>query len=311
MFQNSNTTTTEILNNAWTIRDVAWKSISGILVSIIEQLPYILAGLVVLGIFALASKIFKKIFWATSNKTKLDYRLRILISRLVGLIIILIGFFASLTVIIPSFRFADLITALGFTSFVVGFATKDILNNLLSGILILWKQPFQIGDYIFTNKYQGKVDYIGVRATRLKADDGEQILIPNGEMYSNALTIRGAGSSRRMSLKISIGYDADIAEAKKAIHNVLQNNRNVVSDPQPSVYVTNLTSDGVNVAIYFWIDTNQYKPLEVFDAVASGIKTALSENNVELYPPSTVIMQQPKTEISEIDESDKKDKEDF
>lgn len=310
MFQNSNTTT-EFINNAWTVRDVAWKSISGILISIIEQLPYILAGLVVLGIFVLVSKIFKSVFWATSNKTKLDYRLRILISRLIGLGIVLIGFFASLTIIIPSFRFGDLIAALGFTSFVVGFATKDILNNLLSGILILWKQPFQIGDYIFTNKYQGKVDYIGVRATRLKADDGEQILIPNGDMYSNALIIRGAGSSRRMSLKISIGYDADIDEAKKAIHMVLARNRNVVSDPQPGVYVTNLTGDGVNLAIYFWVDTNKYKPMEVFDTVASDIKNVLSENAVELYPPSTVIMQPPRDVAEDNHEYDGKNNTDL
>lgn len=295
MFQNTNTSN-YVIENAWTVRDVAWKSISDISVSIIQQLPYILAGLVVLGVFALISKIFKSLFWATSNRTKLDYRLRILISRLIGLGIVLIGFFAALTVIIPSFRFGDLITGLGFTSFVVGFATKDILNNLFSGILILWKQPFQIGDYIFVNKFQGKVDYIGVRATRLRADDGEQILIPNGDMYSNALIIRGAGSSRRMSLKISIGYDADIKQVKETVHTVLKNTTEVLNDPAPNVYVTNLSGEGVNIAIYFWIDTNTYKPIEVFDDVASKIKTALSDNKVELYPPNTVIVQNQPTE---------------
>ena len=97
----------------------------------------------------------------------------------------------------------------GFTSFIIGFATKDILNNILSGVLILWKQPFQVGDYIFIKSNEGNVEYIGVRATRLKKDDGEMVLIPNGEMYSNALTIRGAGANRRMKLKISISFDAE------------------------------------------------------------------------------------------------------
>lgn len=294
MFQNTNTSN-YVIENAWTVRDVAWKSITDISISIIQQLPYILAGLIVLGIFALISKLFKSIFWATSNRTKLDNRLRILISRLIGLGIILIGFFAALTVIIPSFRFGDLITGLGFTSFVVGFATKDILNNLFSGILILWKQPFQIGDYIFINKFQGKVDYIGVRATRLRADDGEQILIPNGDMYSNALIIRGAGSSRRMSLKFSISYDAEIKDVKDTVHAALKDTPDVLNEPSPNVYVTDLSGDGVNVAIYFWIDTNTYKPIEVFDKVASKIKTALSDNAIELYPPNTVILQKPQT----------------
>jgi small-conductance mechanosensitive channel len=81
----------------------------------------------------------------------------------------------------------------------------------------LWKQPFQIGDYIFVKDNQGKVEYIGVRATTLRMDDGEQILMPNGDLYSNPLTIRGAGAERRMNLKISIGYDAEIEQAKSAI----------------------------------------------------------------------------------------------
>lgn len=298
MFQDSNTTTT-VVNNAKFIQETTWNSVTNIVSTIAERLPYILAGLIVLGIFILISKIFKKLFWATSNKAKLDYRLRILISRLIGLGIVLVGFFAALTVIIPSFRFGDLIAGLGFTSFVVGFATKDILNNLVSGILILWKQPFQIGDYIFVNKFQGKVDYIGVRATRLRADDGEQVLIPNGDMYSNALIIRGAGSSRRMSLKISIDYDADIAQAKQIIHGVLDSATNVVNDPEPNVYVTDLSSDGVNLAIYFWIDTDKFKPIEVFDEIASAIKTALNKGDVAIYPPNTVIIQRPKTVSNE------------
>lgn len=298
MFQDSNTTTT-VVNNAKFIQETTWNSVTNIVSTIAERLPYILAGLIVLGIFILISKIFKKLFWATSNKAKLDYRLRILISRLIGLGIVLVGFFAALTVIIPSFRFGDLIAGLGFTSFVVGFATKDILNNLVSGILILWKQPFQIGDYIFVNKFQGKVDYIGVRATRLRADDGEQVLIPNGDMYSNALIIRGAGSSRRMSLKISIDYDADIAQAKQIIHGVLDSATNVVNDPEPNVYVTDLSSDGVNLAIYFWIDTDKFKPIEVFDEIASAIKTALNKGDVAIYPPNTVIIQRSKTVSNE------------
>jgi small conductance mechanosensitive channel len=301
MFQNTNSAN-RIVENASQITDVAWTSINDIVTSIIGQLPYIVAGLLVLGLFLLLSKIFKSLFWATSNRTKLDYRLRILIGRLIGLSIVMVGFFASLTVIIPSFRFGDLIAGLGFTSFVVGFATKDILNNLVSGILILWKQPFQIGDYIFINKFQGKVDYIGVRATRLRADDGEQILIPNGDMYTNALIIRGAGANRRMSLKISIGYESDIAKAKDIIHGVLQSSRNVADDPKPNVYVTDLTGDGVNVAIYFWVDTDKYKPIEVFDAIASNIKSSLNSGNIEIYPPNTVIIQRAKSSTASEDE---------
>jgi small-conductance mechanosensitive channel len=244
-------------------------------------------------IFWILAKIFKRIFWATSSRTKLDNRLRILFARLIVVLVTILGIFTALTVIIPDFGFGDLITGLGFTSFVIGFATKDILNNLLSGVLILWQQPFQIGDYIFVKDIEGNVEYIGVRATRLRKDDGELVLIPNGEMYSNALTIRGAGAGRRMKLNISVGFDADVEETKQIIYGVLEKLEGVENEPKPNVVVTDLTTEGANLSVYFWVDTDTNSPLQVFDQVASGIKKALSKNNIELYPPTTVIMQNP------------------
>ncbi|MEP6900906.1 MAG: mechanosensitive ion channel family protein, partial [Actinomycetota bacterium] len=229
----------------------------------------------------------------------------------------ILGIFTALTVVIPSFGFGDLITGLGFTSFVIGFATKDILNNLMSGVLILWQQPFRIGDYLFVGNNQGKVEYIGVRATQLRKDDGELVLIPNGDMYSSAITIRGAGAERRMILKISISYDADIGQAKDIITNVLKSSEGVVDEPKPSAVVTDLLGDGVNLSIYFWINTDQHKPIQVFDIVATEIKKSLDENGIEMYPPSSVIVQTPEKENFSTEESQtensalKKKKDDF
>lgn len=297
LLQNTNANTANrIVENASTTYDVALRSINNLLNSIVERLPYILAGIIVLLLFWLLGKLFKRIFWTASQRTKLDNRLRILFSRLIVVFITILGIFTALTVIIPSFGFSDLITGLGFTSFIIGFATKDILNNLLSGVLILWQQPFQIGDYIFVKSIEGKVEYIGVRATRLKKDDGELILIPNGEMYANALTIRGAGAGRRMKLEISIGYDAEIEQAKRLIHEVLTALEGVENQPASMVVVTDLTGEGANLAIYFWVNTDKNSPLQVFDNVASAIKKTLSEAGIELYPPSTVILQTPKKE---------------
>jgi small conductance mechanosensitive channel len=285
------------MENAWTIKDVTYESINNIVASIFERLPYILAGFLVMAIFFVLARLVRMIFWSTSGRTKLDYRLRILFSRLIVVFIVVLGIFTALTVIVPTFGFGDMITGLGFTSFVIGFATKDILNNLLSGVLILWQQPFRIGDYLFVGTNQGKVEYIGVRATQLRKDDGELILIPNGDMYSNALTIRGAGANRRMNLKISVGYESDVEQVRATIKNALQNVDGVVNEPKPNVYVTDLASDGVNLAIYFWINTNEAKPIEVFDRVATEIKASLNRTSVEMYPPSTVIVQNAETQL--------------
>lgn len=302
--QNTNSNTSyRAVENVRTIYEVTRESINNLINSIFDRLPYILAGILVFFLFFFLAKLVKKIFWSTSGKTRLDNRLRILFSRLLFVFTVVLGIFTSFTVIIPSFGFGDLITGLGFTSFVIGFATKDILNNLLSGVLILWQQPFRIGDYLFVGNNQGKVENIGVRATHLRKDDGEIILIPNGDMYSSAITIRGAGAERRMILKISIGYDCDIGRAKEIIVRVLKGTEGVVDEPRPSAVVTDLSADGVNISIYFWLNTNKDKPLQVFDAVATEIKKSLEEAGIEMYPPSSVIVQTPVKDDSQAEES--------
>lgn len=300
--QNTNSNSNRIIEDATKVKDVTWNSINKILVSIVEQIPLIIAGLIVLLIFWILSKAAKSIFLSASGRTKLDNRLRILFSRLISVVILSIGVLTSLTVF-TTLDFGNLIAGLGFTSFVIGFATKDILNNLLSGVLILWQQPFRIGDYLFVGSNQGKVEYIGVRATQLRKDDGELVLIPNGDMYSSAITIRGAGKERRMLLKISIGYDCDVGRAKEIVERVLINTEGVVAEPKPTAVVTDLSSDGVNISIYFWINTDRDKPMNVFDVVATKVKKALDDGGIEMYPPSSVIVQPPPKEPVAAEES--------
>lgn len=289
--QNTNSNTNRIVEDVTKVKDVTWNSINNILVAIVEQIPMIIAGLLVLLIFWLISKLAKSIFWTASGKARLDSRLRILFSRLIVVFTIVIGIFTALTVIIPGFTFGSLVTGLGFTTFVIGFATKDILNNLLSGVLILWQQPFRIGDYLFVGSNQGNVEHIGVRATQLRKDDGELVLIPNGDMYSSALTIRGAGAERRMILKISISYDCEIEKAKEIIADVLKRTEGVVSEPPPSAVVTDLAADGVHISIYFWINTDKDKPMLVFDGVATNVKKTLDKAGFAIFAPNAGVVQ--------------------
>ncbi len=250
-------------------------SLRSLAVGFAARLPYIVAGLIVFFVFWLLARIFRWLFLKGTGETKINSQLRTLISRLIVVIMIVVGTFTSLSVMIESFDFGQVVAGLGFTSFVVGFATKDILNNFLSGILILWQRPFDLGDYLFVGANQGRVEHIGVRATMLRKDDGENVLIPNGEMYSSALTIRGAGKKRRMNLKFNLPFETSFDSAKELILKTVVETDGVVRDPRPTVYITDYESSGAVITIQFWIDTNEEKPLRVFDRVAIAIIGAL------------------------------------
>jgi len=285
---NSNTAV-KIAENAEDISGAAYNSLADILAGFVAHLPSIVAGLLVISIFWLVGKITKYVFRYASARTGLDKRLCVLFSRILDIGIFIIGILTALPLMIPDFSVGGMLAGLGFASFIIGFAARDIFNDLLSGILILWSAPFIVGDYIFLQENEGEVSEIGMRVTSLKMDDGETIQIPNREIYSNALIVRNAGAKRRMQLRLAIDYDADIKGTKQLLGEILFAVKGVEFEPEPSVYVTDLSSEGVNISLYFWIDTNKNSPIKTFDSLASEIKTSLSNAGIRLYPPSTIL----------------------
>ncbi|NJM53538.1 MAG: mechanosensitive ion channel, partial [Blastocatellia bacterium] len=118
----------------------------------------------------------------------------------------ILGAFVAAVIIFPAFQPGDLVAGLGITSVAVGFAFKDVLQNFFAGILILWRRPFIVGDQLKFREYEGTVEEINVRSTRLKTFDGERAVIPNGDIYANAVLVKTAYETRRIRFVVGIGY---------------------------------------------------------------------------------------------------------
>ena len=286
LLQNSNTTdvTAAATEKVTETTNVVSGSLDTMMNALAEQIPYIVGGIVVLVLFWFLAKIVRRVFLFASRRTTLDQGLRMLVGRLLALAIVVIGVFTSLTIIIPKFGFSDMIAGLGFSSFIVGFATKDILNNFLSGILVLWQEPFKLGDYVSVKDYEGEVKEIGVRATRLRMYDGDQVLIPNSEMYSSALTIRPAGAFQRVKIEVITEYSAPVGKSKERILSSLTDLDGVAGEPPPNVFLTRLTAEGIKLTAYFWVDTEKDSVMELFDAASTAINLTLREAGVKLFP---------------------------
>ena len=108
-----------------------------------------------------------------------------ILGRLASAFTIILGLFVAAVVIFPTFNPGDLIAGLGITSVAIGFAFKDVLQNFFAGILILWRRPFIVGDEIKVGNYEGTVEEITTRSTRVKTYDGERAVLPNGDVYTN------------------------------------------------------------------------------------------------------------------------------
>lgn len=268
-----------------------WHTVRDFTKGSIERLPYIIVGAFVFLLFWLLGKGVKKIINKVAVQShSIDDTLASLVSRVVSTLVSIIGFLAACVVIFPSFKPGDIIAGLGITSVAIGFAFKDILQNFFAGILILWRRPFKVGDQIKVKEFEGTVEEINMRSTRLKTYDGERAILPNGDVYTSSILVRTAYPKRRLKFVVGIGYPDSIEEARKVIHGVLDGIEGVLKDPGPWVYVTELAGSSVNLTVFFWVESQQANALKVSDQVVTGIKLALDEARIDMPFPHTVVL---------------------
>ena len=272
--------------------DIVWQVFSQLFARLLAHLPYLILGFVVFVLFLVAARLVKSFLITAGRRTRLDLTLADLLGRLASAFTIILGLFVAAVVIFPTFNPGDLITGLGITSVAIGFAFKDVLQNFFAGILILWRRPFIVGDEIKVGNYEGTVEEVTTRSTRIKTYDGERAVLPNGDVYTSAVLVRTAYNNRRMRLSVGIGYQDSIEGARSVIRQVLDNTEGVLSEPVPSIIVAELAPSSVNFNIFFWINSRQTSGLSVMDGVMTGIKLALDEAGIDIPYPHTVVLNQ-------------------
>jgi small-conductance mechanosensitive channel len=176
-------------------------------------------------------------------------------------------------------------------------------STVPSNSLILWRRPFIVGDEIKIREFEGTVEDITTRSTRVRTYDGERAVLPNGDVYTHAILVRSAYESRRVRLMVGIGYKDSIESARKIIHEVLRQTEGVQTDPGPWVYVSELAPSSVNFLIYFWTASSQANVLALIDEVTTGIKLALDRANIDIPYPQIVVHGDGQQQLNENDKA--------
>lgn len=287
--QASTKTTETVLAHTEKYHD-AYTTIDKIMDSFWERIPYIGIAITVFIIFWLLTKLFKLFIRKTlENRSYTRQNLVLVLNRVGSTFIIFFGFLIALVIAIPGFTPSQLIGALGIGSVAIGFAFKDIFQNLLSGILILISEPFRIGDDIVVNGLEGNVEDIQIRATFLRSPDGRRIVIPNATVYTSAVTVNNAYQRRRCEFVVGIGYEDDMQKAKKIILDILDRNLNVLSQPGFSVNVTALADFSINLTVRWWVNTTETSTSASISEIQELVVTAFDEKGISIpYPVQEV-----------------------
>jgi small-conductance mechanosensitive channel len=222
--------------------------------------------------------------------------LQLALGRLAMAGVVLGGVLVAATLAFPNFTPADLVGALGLGSVALGFAFKDILQNFLAGILLLVTKPFRVGDQIIFKDYEGTVEEIQTRATYIRTYDGRRVVLPNGELFTNSVTVNTAFPQRRIEYDIGIGFGDDIERARAIILDVLVRTEGVDPDPKADVIVVGFADSSVRLRARWWSNSRIPDVLIAQDKVLTSVKGELQTAGIDIPFPTRQILFHDQTE---------------
>jgi len=265
-------------------------SANHLLQQMISRVPYLIVASLVFVIFWVLSIFFKKAVTRILGSRKHHQNLVTVFRRVGSALILFLGFMVAMIIAVPSFTPGKLIGALGIGSVAIGFAFKDIFQNLLSGILLLLSEPFRIGDQIISGNFEGTVEDIQIRATTIRTYDGRKVVIPNSQLYTSTMTVNTAYSQRRLEFDVGIGYENNIIDAQRVILSVLKAAPTVSKLAEPSVIATALADSSVVLRVRWFIDDGtQNNRVASINEVIILVKEALEKANISIPFPVTTL----------------------
>lgn len=258
----------------------------------IAFLPKIGLGIIVLSLFVLLSWLIKSIITKRIKPKTKNPLLAVFLGKLVAFAITITGFVFFLNVIGLGGIAKHIMAGAGITTFIIGFAFKDIGENFLSGILMAFKSPFKIGDLIETNGTIGYVNELNTRDSVIKSLDGIDVYIPNSQLIKAPLFNYTIDGYLRYEIAIGLDYSSDIKKIKELIISALLNIPEVLQgDKKPVVVIDELAVSTVNVKVLYWIDTFKSKSrafhLQVKTKVMEKLLEEFNANNI--YLPADII----------------------
>jgi small-conductance mechanosensitive channel len=257
--------------------------------SFLEAIPRIGVAIVIILIGYALSRLLR---WALHRWLRRNHTpsFAAVMSKLAGWILFGAAALSATAAAFPSVKPVDLLAGLGFFSVAVGFAFQDILENTLSGVLLLVRQPFRSGDQIEVQGQTGTVEAITIRETRIKTYDGQLVLIPNRDVYKNVIRVQTHFDNRRLSFTTGIAYENDAGEACDVVVEALRGVEGVAADPAPEALVTELGVSTVDIEARFWCESRQHESRVVLSEAIETVKSALDGAGIEM-PADIVALQ--------------------
>jgi small-conductance mechanosensitive channel len=251
----------------------------------IAALPGMAIGAVILIITWVVAKFATGISARLIGKTELRPSLRNLVETMVRLGVWVAGMLLAALVVFPDFSPGSLLAGLGIGAVAIGFAFKDFFENFLAGVMIMLRNKMQIGDAIKAGDIHGKVEFISLRETHIRAFSGELHVVPNSMLFKEPVEIITDLETRRFEVVIGVSYDTDLDHAETVLRKAVESVDLVSKDHDIQILADTFNSSSVDFLVRWWAASAGPDAVANRDQVIRAIKRGLDNACIEIpYP---------------------------
>ena len=253
---------------------------------VIESIPGIIGGIILLILGKYVINFVDRLLHKRFEKKNVDPSIRAFISSIVKIVMwVMLLLTVASQIGIQTTSFIAALSAFGLA---VGMALQGSLSNFAGGVLILMFRPFEVGDYISSaNGTAGTVERIDILYSTLIGDDGVRIFSPNGPLANSVIKNYTKIVQRMFEYTISISYDKNVKEAKDIILRVLRSNENVLTSPEPTVFIKELGDSAMVLTVRAWTKREHY--VAARNSMQEKIMLELERNDISLSSNPTQI----------------------
>lgn len=172
----------------------------------------------------------------------------------------------------------------GIAGIAVGFAAKDTLSNLFSGVFIIADAPYKVGDYVVLDKAgRGKVTNIGLRSTRILTRDDIEVTVPNSIIGNSTIINQSGGPSEKMRVRLPVGvaYGSDVDKVVNILQDIAEKDPQVCASPLPKVRFRMFGASSLDFELLYWVENPELRG-RVQHQINTKVYKAFEEHNIEI-----------------------------
>lgn len=240
-----------------------------------EMFPRLLSAAIIFTVFLVVWLLLERFLKPLFRRVKLDPTLASFVRSVSKTIIMSIGLLSAFKEL--GFNISSILASLGVAGLTIGFAARDALSNIISGLFIFWDRPFVLGDLIELEDYYGRVDDITLRTTRIVTPDGRMLAVPNTKVINSAVASYTNFPFLRIDVDLSVGVSEDFARLRRIFQETISGDERFLQQPAPEMVIETLGNFNVTVRFRVWIQNEkQHIPMryELREKLFEGFRSA-------------------------------------